>query len=397
MSKGFFSDGVVGDARLPLTPQCGVCGLYRGCESPKMPLSGDGRMKILVIAEAPGEDEDEEGTQLVGRSGKELRKSLKKYGVDLDRDCWKTNAIVCHVEGNPTPTDKQIAYCRPNIIKAVEELKPEVVILLGHPAVKSLLTPLWGSDIGKISRWVGWQIPCRKWNCWICPTYHPAYLLRSNSEALAIHFNRHLEAAIDLEGEPWDDIPQYEKKIKRVYSPDEAAGLIRGFRERGGTIAFDYETTCLKPEASYAEIVSCSICWEGKRTIAYPWCGRAIEETSKLLRSDSTRKIASNLKFEERWTRKILGHGVRGWDWDTMQTAHVLDNRPGITGLKFQVFVKLGVEEYDAHIQPYLKAIGPRKPNRVKEIPLRELLLYGGMDSLLAFEVTKKQKEEMKG
>ena len=160
--------------------------------------------------------------------------------------------------------------------------------------------------------------------------------------------------------------------------------------KRDGTVAFDYEANCLKPEGEGTELVSCSICWRGRRTISYPWQGEAIEATDEMTRS-SMPKIASNLKIEDRWTRVKLGHKVRNWYWDTMVAAHILDNTPGVTGLKFQAFVNLGQESYNTHIKPFLKAKKGSRFNRIKELDLNDLLLYGGLDSYCEYWVGIKQ------
>jgi len=76
---------------------CDQCRLYEGCVSPKMEFTGQGRKKILIIAEAPGKTEDEQGTQLVGDAGKLFRECLNSLDCSLDRDFWKTNIINCHI------------------------------------------------------------------------------------------------------------------------------------------------------------------------------------------------------------------------------------------------------------------------------------------------------------
>ena len=164
---------------------------------------------------------------------------------------------------------------------------------------------------------------------------------------------------------------------------------------KGTPIAFDYEANILKPEGEGTKIVSCSICQGGKNTIAFPWEGEVIYTMDQMLKS-STPKIASNLKFEDRWTRVKLGHPVRNWWWDTMIAAHVLDNSPKVTGLKFQSFVLLGAESYDEHISPFLKSTGKSGFNRIDEIDLKDLLLYNGLDSLMEFLVAMKQMKLFK-
>ncbi len=361
-----------------------------------MQYTGKGREKILIVAEAPGETEDRKGTQLIGKSGQLLRKHLRKYKIDLDRDCWKTNALICYPDESPV-NDSRVLQCRPNLLKTIRELNPRTIILLGGVAVKSLIGKLWREDTGGISRWVGWRIPSQELNTWICPTYHPAYLLRQNDPVLDLHFGRHLEKAIELNKKgrrPWRDIPDYQSKVDIVLEETEVLNKLEiEIKWGNGAFAFDYETTALKPDAEWSEIVSCSVSCEDS-TFSFPWNGGGIDAMSELLRSPIP-KIAHNLKFEDRWTRAKLGHGVRNWKWDTMQAAHVLDNRRGTKGLTFQAFVQLGQKPYDEHIRPYLRSKSPKEPNRIREAPLRELLLYGGLDSLLTFKLAQRQMKQM--
>lgn len=370
-----------------------------------MPPTGEGRRRVLIVAEAPGKEEDAQGEQLIGPAGQHLRGTLGPLGVNLDRDCWKTNAIICRPKDNRTPTNAEVDYCRPNVNKAIRDLNPEVIIPMGLPAVRSVIGPLWKEDPGKMGRWVGWQIPSQKLNAWVCPTWHPSYLLRTggkydksmnDNEVLARMYEEQLEAAFDLEGRPWgDSVPDWRADVRCTLDAEQAARwLQRVAQAREGMVAFDYETNMLKPDSPDARIVSASVAWgrtEPERTFAFPWHGPAIKAFQQLMRSPIP-KIASNMKFEDRWTRMAFGHRVRGWYWDTMLASHVADCRPEITGLKFQAFVLLGMPSFNDHIEPFLKTKGNTKINQVlKQIDMDDLLLYNGLDSLLEFRVAVKQ------
>jgi len=362
-----------------------------------MPVSGEGRRRILVVAEAPGKDEDDQGIQLVGKSGTLLKDKLRQLGVDMRRDCWLTNAVICRPPNNETPDNNKIDYCRPNLIKTLNELKPEIIIPIGKSAVRSLIGHVWkDSDLGEMSRWAGWNIPCQKPNAWICPTYHPAYLLRMNDPLLDKLFSEHLEAAIEHEGRPWKEIPDYKAQVECVQDVNKAARIIREFIQRGGVSAFDYETTSIKPEHEQADILAASICWRGKRTIAFPMYGEARQAMREFLESDVP-KIGANMKFEDRWSRRVLGVHVRKWYWDTVLGAHTEDQREGTTSVKFQAFVRLGVMSYDDHIKPLLKAKKGTKVNQARrEIDLSDLLLYNGLDSLLEYLIAMEQMRSLK-
>jgi len=398
MSKGFFqSSSLASDHRnyLHRLPKCGTCGLNRNCHSPKMKPDGEGRKRILIVGESPGKEEDRQGKALVGDSGKFLRKQLAKLNVDLNRDCWKTNAIRCHPPKNVTPTKEQLQACQPLLWQTIEELDPTVIITLGGSALFSVVEPLWLEDPGAVSRWVGWVIPVREPNVRVMPTYHPAYLLREDrNKPLHLWFKKHLRQAVSFVGTR-PTVRDYESEVEVVMSPHEAALILKDFRKHKGVIAFDYETNCLKCEHPKARIYTCSVCSNGGRTIAFPWHGEVIDEMRKLLKTKSVGKVAANLKFEDRWTRRFLGYSVRNWIWDTMVAAHVLDCRSGITSLKFQAFVRLGMKPYDRHIQPYLKASDKSQINRIHQLDLRELLLYNGLDSLLEYEMYRLQVNQI--
>lgn len=399
---GFFAGSEVTRTKAPrpTVPQCGACGLYRDCKSPKMEPTGEGKRRILLLAEAPGKEEDVQGVQFVGKSGRYLSQTLNKFGVSMRRDCWLTNALHCRPKDNRTPTDAEIGYCRPYLDQALNTLDPLIIILMGRPAVHSLLGMFWSGDIGSISRWVGWTIPCQFTNAWVCPTYHPAYVLRSEKGFAATvirrSFESHIKAAVGYMTEPRDVLPDYNKLVERVFDHKRAAHILRQMIQRGGTVAFDYETNAIKPEGDDRMIVSCAVCWEGKRTIAYPWHGEAIKATRELLRSPLG-KIAANLKFEDRWTRKHLNTPVRNWVWDTMVSAHLIDNRRGICNLTFQAYVNFGKIPYDDHIKKFLAARKGVQINSIlSEIKLDDLLLYNGIDALLEFELAQKQMRIVK-
>lgn len=242
-------------AELPVTnriefpvTQCGKCGLYKTCNTPKMPVSGCGKGKILVIAEAPGRDEDAEGIQLVGNSGSLLADTLDELGIDMRRDCWLDNALICRPPNNKIPKARMIDWCRPHIVETVRELEPEIIVPLGKVACESLFGWLWkGDDIGGIMRWVGFTIPDQKTNAWIVPNLHPAALLHTNNDKIYERmFVDALEKVAQLrkKGRPWNPVPDYRKEVELIYSPRQAAKWLKGIRS-GDSIAFDYE--CLVP------------------------------------------------------------------------------------------------------------------------------------------------------
>lgn len=388
-------------AALTKTPRCGACGLFKDCKSPKMPVAGEGRKGILVVGEAPGEVEDDQGRPFVGPSGRLLQEALHRHDVNLFRDCWVTNAARCRPPKNELP-EKVIDHCRPYVVRAIEELKPFTVILLGGTAVQSVLGALGRDDASEgIRKWVGWQIPCQRWNCWIVPTYHPSHILRfqegfrGTDRVTADNFHRHLGAACGKRKRPWKEVPDYRSEVTVMLNAQEAASAIQTDHRLSDSIAFDFETSSLKPDGD-GQIVCCSVS-SGVLTYAFPWHGEVIPAMKALLADPRVKKRGWNVKFEHRWVLAKLGVHVRGWEWDGMTTAHALESRKGVTGLKFQAFVRLGVQDYSSHIEPYLEGEGGYSRNRVKEVDLRQLLLYCGMDSLLEYKICHLQMRDING
>lgn len=382
-----------------LVPRCGLCNLFKGCNSPKMKVSGKGNKRILIVGEAPGAEEDLQGKQFVGKTGRYLQETLRRLGIEMRHDCWITNALTCRPPGSKIPKEEMISYCRPTLIKTIEELKPDVIIPLGSVAVESLIKWTWGHESEGIARWVGWQIPSRKINAYICPTYHPSYIVRFDDNQMMFNLSSkvwmgHLKAAVSLKGKPYERSQMcFKTQVTSITDAEKASREIELFIQRGRPISFDYETDRLKPDHKDAKILCCSIS-DGEVTIAFPWRGKAINSMKRLLQSPIM-KWGQSIKFEERWTRKILKTRVNNWQWDGMLVSHALDARRGVSGLKFQSFVRFGLEAYDKDVEPYIKGEGGNGQNRMRECPLDKLLLYCGMDSLLEHKLCALQRKEL--
>jgi uracil-DNA glycosylase len=405
--KGFFTDAELKTPRavLPLLPQCGACGLFRKCHSPKIPVYGRGKKQILVVGEGPGENEDQRNRPFVGKAGKYLRDVLHKYDIDLDEDCFTTNSIRCRAATkagkNRAPTGKEISHCRPYATQAIRELNPELIILLGGAAVHSVIGWLWKEDPGGILRWAGFRIPYRKLNTWICPCYHPSFVIREGEyenkgqeQVRRLYFDKQIRGAMGCTGRPYTEEEMARTEDIRIcMNPDDAIPWLRLAIKENRHVAFDLETNKLKSDTSDANIHCCSVS-NGASTVSFPWHGKVIKVLGELLDSNAP-KIGYNLGFEEKWVRKVFGFGVRNWQWDGILAAHVLDNRRGITSLKFQAFAMLGEESWADAIKPYLEGEGGNGKNRIHEFPLEKTLLYCAKDSLYEFRLAQVQMKQL--
>ncbi|MEZ5827219.1 MAG: uracil-DNA glycosylase [Hyphomicrobiales bacterium] len=139
---------------------------------------GNDQARIMMIGEAPGRDEDIQGKPFVGRAGKLLDRMLEAIGLSEDH-VYITNTIYWRPPGNRTPTAQEIEACAPFLARQIELLSPQVMVLLGGAAAKSILGVTEGimrlRGKWKIYNSVDGGIPT-------LATLHPAYLLR-NPEA----------------------------------------------------------------------------------------------------------------------------------------------------------------------------------------------------------------------
>lgn len=176
-----------------------------------------------------------------------------------------------------------------------------------------------------------------------------------------------------------------------------AVRRIRDFIKAKARTAVDYEANALKPEYDGFKILSCALSARNVGTVSFLWNDKTAAAMGDFWFDPKIPKVASNLKYEDRLTRKFYG-GLRprGWFWDTMLAAHVLDCRRGITSVKFQSYVLLGVGGYNDHIEPFLQSSKGKKINEAElEIDPGQLLQYGGEDALYEDKVAQVQMQKM--
>ena len=95
-----------------------VISTFEGCNLKKMATNtvfGDGNpdSKILVIGEAPGNEEDLQGIPFCGDSGQMLKDMFFAINLQKEQHFYITNTIFWRPPGNRQPTPEEIAICRP--------------------------------------------------------------------------------------------------------------------------------------------------------------------------------------------------------------------------------------------------------------------------------------------
>lgn len=93
--------------------------------------------KIVLIGEAPGENEDETGTPFVGRAGKLLNQFLEEAGISRQDDLYIINTVKCRPPENRVPTDVEKAMCERYLTAQIDIMNPKAIIFCGATSLKS--------------------------------------------------------------------------------------------------------------------------------------------------------------------------------------------------------------------------------------------------------------------
>lgn len=140
---------------------------------------GNPSAPVMLIGEAPGEDEDRQGRPFVGVSGQLLDRMLASVGLDRN-SVYISNVLFWRPPGNRSPTDAELAACLPFVEQLIALVRPRVLVLLGNTPTKTLLRTREG--ITKMrGKWHEYRPPfgneaAPAIRC--LPVFHPAYLLR---------------------------------------------------------------------------------------------------------------------------------------------------------------------------------------------------------------------------
>ena len=153
------------------------CDLKRGAKNIVF-CDGNPKSQIMIIGEAPGASEDEEGLPFVGRAGQLLDKMLSAINLDR-RKVYISNIINYRPPENRRPTDEEIKRYLPFITNHIEIINPKILILLGSTAMNALI----GKEV-VISKMRGKWIEKRFGMCAtsVIITFHPAFLMRQPAQ-----------------------------------------------------------------------------------------------------------------------------------------------------------------------------------------------------------------------
>jgi len=148
---------------------CSACGL---CNTRHKVVVGVGNTAspIMLIGEAPGQQEDLQGEPFVGAAGKLLDDMLSI--IDIDRtNCYITNVIKCRPPHNRDPLPDEVTACSGFLREQIAAIQPKMIVCLGRIAAGYLIHEHY-----RITEEHGtWS---EKEGIWYTAIYHPSALLR---------------------------------------------------------------------------------------------------------------------------------------------------------------------------------------------------------------------------
>jgi DNA polymerase len=159
-------DDIAGEIR-----ECTRCELHR-TRTNSVPGEGPADARIMLIGEAPGWNEDQQGRPFVGAAGKFLEELLGAAGLNRS-DVFITNVVKSRPPGNRDPLPDEIVACAPFLQRQIDTIDPDVIVTLGRFSMAKWFP---GERISRIH-----GQPKKDGKRLIVPMYHPAAALHQQA------------------------------------------------------------------------------------------------------------------------------------------------------------------------------------------------------------------------
>ncbi len=158
------------------------CALKKGAR--KMVFgTGNPDARVMIIGECPSRAEDQSGQPFAGQTGVLLDKMLAAINLSTDAKmpenaAYLANIIPWRAPQNREASPDEISMMLPFLMRHIQLIKPDFLVLMGNSASKTLLEA--NQSIGKIrGQWGSvLDIPT-------LPMFHPGYLMRSAAQKRA--------------------------------------------------------------------------------------------------------------------------------------------------------------------------------------------------------------------
>jgi len=352
---------------------CDACALKRTwptLKSPMMKMTGNIETgDILILGEAPGENEDLQNQQFVGESGKLLRDILPfKHTKRLAYQ----NIVRCHPAGNDTPNAEVVRACSIHLERDITALKPRAILGVGG-------TPLSGVFPGQsITDLHGLRMPVQIGShvAWYWPILHPAFVLRMGGrKSNAYPVFRADITRFFSEVDSWDKPKMVSLSIDSIIKPKSLAEGISLLEKMCLPLSIDVETTSLTSKEIDAKLLTAAIS-DGNTTIAFcvdhprfpnDWGLKLLHKA--ITKPWLSHNAAMELKF---FLRYYPDTEPAPFD-DTQALARLKYQRVGAGSLDIVSKLNLGIN---------VKSLSDLDTKNLMLYPIEGVLNYNGLDAL---------------
>lgn len=135
---------------------------------------GNPQAKLMIIGEAPGFHEDQQGLPFVGAAGSLLDQMVSSIGLDSTQ-IYIANVLKCCPPNNRDPQSEEVMQCSGYLSQQISLVKPQLLLALGRFAGQYLLNTTRSLSQMRDIKQQYQTIP-------VIVTYHPAYLLRNPAD-----------------------------------------------------------------------------------------------------------------------------------------------------------------------------------------------------------------------
>lgn len=353
---------------------CTKCPLSATAHTVCMIGSGPANARVMIVGEAPGYNEDRQGTPFVGQAGQLLDEELERVGLVRD-DIFVTNSQKCRPPENRKPTATERKACKPYLQAELDMVKPALVVTMGNSAMQSVL----GSS-GIMSKM---NAVYEKDGNQVIPLVHPAFVLRDPTHMDAFRSGLQLVKRV-LDGTNTEP----ETKINLIASRRELDDFLDLLQDVQDPIVLDIESgSDTGREGAGLEVWAPD--WK-LATIGFTWnIGESwvipFEHPESFLQPFPSelewlydtldnilgpkRLVNHNIKYDLGGLRR-RGMWLSRAHFDTMVAAHLLDENRA-KGLKPLAIQYLGAGAYAKDIDH----------DKIMQTPLDELAVYNGKDT----------------
>jgi uracil-DNA glycosylase family 4 len=377
---------------------CENCSLRKDwplLKTPRMPVAlprEKGPYEVMLIGEAPGADEDQQGIPFVGKAGKYLRDQIPN---EWRYHLYWGNTVRCRPTEksgtkNRTPSVQEIRCCSTYLERDLDILKPQAILCLGDIALKWFWESAWITGVRGI------PIPIQLPNgnaTWMVSTFHPSYVMRQDRDDFDTGKTTNTMLPVfrnDIKNF-FRQVPSFSNNPPKIYkvpkredfiypkTREEALALADRLKD---PYAVDLETFKLKPYLRDARILTSAFS-DGDLTFAFPvnWPGNLCPwglEVFNIILKKKRRWIAQHSNFEYIWvwdSTKSHDH-----DFDDIEVlARLIHKRKGVGSLDVLSRIYLGIDIKDvAGRGDYLVSAFKHK---LLEFPIEDVLYYNGIDA----------------